>query len=89
MIFHTGKNQYVQKRYLMLTLNDLLNITNGSSLIKNESSFEFSFGKKKNFNSCTYTLKPIGNMYMYTRETFHSCPAFAKYAQMPVSLQKF
>ena len=41
-----GKSQYVQKRYLMWTLNDLLNIANGSSLIKNESSFEFSFGKK-------------------------------------------
>ena len=31
-----GKSQYVQKRYLMWTLNDLLNIANGSSLIKNE-----------------------------------------------------
>ena len=29
-----------------LTLNDLLNITNGSSLIKDEFSFEFSFSKK-------------------------------------------
>ena len=31
-----GKSQYVRKRYLMWTLNDLLNIANGSSLIKNE-----------------------------------------------------
>ena len=43
-----GKSQYVQKRYW--TLNDLLNIANGSSLIKNESSFEFSFGKEIKFN---------------------------------------
>ena len=45
-----GKSQYVQKRYLMWTLNDLLNIANGSSLIKNKSSFEFSFGKKIKFH---------------------------------------
>ena len=65
----------------MWTLDDLLNITNGSSLIKNESSFEFSFGKKKlNFISCTNTLKAIGNMY--TTETFHSRPSFAKYAKV-------
>ena len=63
----------------MWTLNDLLNITNGSSLIKNESSFEFSFSKKKlNFISCTNTLKAIGNMY--TTETFDNSPTFAKYA---------
>ena len=60
-----GKSQYVQKQYLMWTLNDLLNIATGSSLIKKESSFEFSFGKKQNF------------MNMYTIETFHSRPAFA------------
>ena len=42
-----GKSQHIQKRYLMWTLNDLLTIANVSSLIKNESSFEFSFGKKK------------------------------------------
>ena len=36
-----SKSQYVQKRYLMWTLNDILNIANGSSLIENESSFEF------------------------------------------------
>ena len=42
-----GKSQYIQKRYLIWTLNDLLNIANGSSLIKNKSSFEFSFDKKK------------------------------------------
>ena len=45
-----GKIQYVQKRYSMWTLNDVLNIANGSSLIKNESSFEFSFGKKVKFH---------------------------------------
>ena len=44
-----GKSQYIQKRYLMWTLNDLLNIANGSSLIKSESSFEFSIGKKIKF----------------------------------------
>ena len=38
-----GKNQYFQKRYLMWRLNNILNIANGSSLIKNESSFEFLF----------------------------------------------
>ena len=32
-----GKSQYVQNQYLMWTLNDLLNIANGSSLITNES----------------------------------------------------
>ena len=45
-----GKSQYVQKRYLMWTLYDLLNIASESSLIKNKSSFEFSFGKKITFH---------------------------------------
>ena len=45
-----GKSQYVQKRYLMWTLNELLNITKGSSLIKNKSPFEFLFGKKVKFH---------------------------------------
>ena len=35
----------------MWTLNDLLSIANGRSLIKNESSFEFSFGKKNKISS--------------------------------------
>ena len=70
----------------MWTLNDLLNIANGSSLVKNESSFEFLFGKKKNFISCANTLKAIGDMC--ASETFHSCLAFAKYAKMSVLLQK-
>ena len=61
----------------MWTVSDLLNITNGSSLIKNESSFEFSFAKKIKFHH-TNTLKAIGNIY--TTETFQSLPTFAKYA---------
>ena len=36
--------------------------------------------------SYTNTIKALGNMY--TTETFHSPPAFAKYAKMSVSLQK-
>ena len=52
-----GKSQYVQKGYLMRTLNDLLNITNGSSLIKNESSFEFSFAKKIKFHQLHENIK--------------------------------
>ena len=69
MIFHTGKNQYVQKRYLMLTLNDLLNITNGSSLIKNESSFEFSFGKKIKFQQLYVYIKTNREyVYVYKRD---------------------
>ena len=50
-----GKSQYVQK--LMWTLNDLLNIANGSSVIKNESSFEFSFGKKIKFHQLYEYIK--------------------------------
>ena len=67
-------------------LNDLLDIVNGSSLIKNESSFGFSFVKKKKLHSCKNTLKAIGNMY--TTKAIHSRLAFAKYAKMSVSLQK-
>ena len=52
-----GKSQYVQKRYLMWTLNDLLSIANGSSLIKNESSFEFSFGKTIKFHQLHEYIK--------------------------------
>ena len=39
----------------MRTFNDLLNIANGSSLIKNESSLEFSFSKKNKFSSVVRT----------------------------------
>ena len=62
-----GKNQYVQKRYLMWTLNDLLNITNGSSLIKNESSFELSFGKKIKFHQLYKYIKS-NSEYVYNRD---------------------
>ena len=44
----------------MWTLSDLLNITNGSSLIKNESSFEFSFGKKIKFHELYKYIKSNG-----------------------------
>ena len=46
-----GKSRYVQKRYLMWKLNDLLNIAKGSSIIKNKSVFEFSFDKKNKISS--------------------------------------
>ena len=46
-----GNSQHVQKRYLTRTLNDVLNIANGSSVIKNESPFEFSFGQKRKISS--------------------------------------
>ena len=46
-----GKSQYVQKQYLMWTLNDLLNMANESFLIKNKSSFEFSYSKKNKISS--------------------------------------
>ena len=61
-----GKSQYVQKRYLMWTLNDLLNIANVSSLIKNESSFEFSFGKKIKFHQLYEYIKS-NREYVYNR----------------------
>ena len=51
----------------MWTLNDLLNIANGSSLIKNESSFEFSFGKKIKFRQFHGYIK--GNRkHVYNRD---------------------
>ena len=62
-----GKSQYVQKRYLMWILNDSLNIANGSSLIKNESSFEFSFGKKIKFHQLYEYIKS-NREYVYNRD---------------------
>ena len=53
--------------YLMWTLNDLLNIANGSSLIKNESSFEFSFGKKIKFHQLYEYIKS-NREYVYKRD---------------------
>ena len=51
----------------MWTLNDLLNIANGRSLIKNESSFEFLFGKKIKFHQLYEYIK--SNMeYVYNRD---------------------
>ena len=41
----------------MWTLNDLLNIANGSSLIKNDSLFEFSFCKKIKFHQLYEYIK--------------------------------
>ena len=79
-----GKSQYVQK--LMWTLNDLLNIANGSSVIKNESSFEFSFGKKIKFHQLYEYIKS-NREGLCIQQTFHSRPAFAKHAKMSVSLQ--
>ena len=59
-----GKSQYVQKQCLMWTFNDL---SKGSSLIKNESSFEFSFGKKiKFYQFCEYIKS--NREYVYNRD---------------------
>ena len=69
----------------MWTLSDLLNIANGSSLIKNESSFEFSFGKKIKFHQLYEYIKSNGEYV----GAFHSRPAFAKYAKTSVALQNF
>ena len=52
-----GKSQYVQKQYLMWTLSDLLNIANESFLIKNKSSFQFSFSKKIKFHQLQEYIK--------------------------------
>ena len=62
-----GKSQYFQKQYLMWTFNDLLNITNGSSLIKSESSFEFSFGKKIKLHQLYEYIKS-NREYVYNRD---------------------
>ena len=61
------KSQYFQKQYLMWTLNDLLNITNGSPLIKSESSFEFSFGKKIKLHQLYEYIKS-NREYVYNRD---------------------
>ena len=59
------------KRYLIWTLNDLLNIANGSSLIKRESSFEFSFGKKIKFHQLYEYIKS-NREYVYYRDISQS-----------------
>ena len=51
----------------MWTLNDLLNIANGSSLIKNESSIEFLFGKKIKFHQLYEYIKS-NREYVYNRD---------------------
>ena len=51
----------------MDTQSDLLNIANGSSLIKNESSFEFSFGKKIKFHQLYEYIKS-NREYVYNRD---------------------
>ena len=81
-----GKSQYVHKRYLMWTLNDLLNIANGSSLIKNESSFEFSFDNKIKFHQLYEYIKSSREC-VYNRDIPQSS-CLSKYAKMFVSLQK-
>ena len=62
-----GKNQYFQKRYLMWRLNNILNIASGSSLIKNESSFEFLFDKKIKFYQLYEYIKS-NRGYAYNRD---------------------
>ena len=51
----------------MWTLNDILNFTNRSSLIKNESSFAFSFGKKIKFHQLYKYIKSKRE-YVYNRD---------------------
>ena len=62
-----GKSQYVQKHILMWTLNDLLNIAKGNSMIKNETPFEFSFGKKIKLHQLYEYIKS-NREYLYNRE---------------------
>ena len=66
----------------MWTLYDLLNFANGSSLIKNESSF----GKKVKFHQMYEYIKK-NREYEYNRDIPQPKYAFAKYAKMSVSLQ--
>ena len=61
----------------MWTLNDLLNIAKGNSMIKNETPFEFSFGKKIKLHQLYEYIK--SNRNIYTTERFHSRPAFSNY----------
>ena len=51
----------------MLTLNDLLNIADRGSLTKNESSFEFLFGKKIKFHSLYEYIKR-NREYVYNKD---------------------
>ena len=53
---------------LFWTPNDLLNIANGSSLIKNESSREVSFGKKIKIHQLYEYIKSIRE-YVYNRHS--------------------
>ena len=58
----------------MWTLNDLFNIPNGSSLIKNESLFEFLFGKIIKFHQLCEYIKS-NREYAYNRDIPQSsCP---------------
>ena len=65
----------------MWTLNDLLNIAKGNSMIKNETPFEFSFGKKIKLHQLYEYIKS-NREYLYNRETPQSL------LNMFVSLQK-
>ena len=62
-----GKSHYVQKRYFMWTLYDLSNIANRSSLIENESSFEFSLSKKIKFHQL-YQYINIHRGYIHSKD---------------------
>ena len=55
----------------MRILNDQLNIANGSSLTKNESSFEFSFGKKLKFHQL-YEYVKSNREYIYNTDILQS-----------------
>ena len=46
--------------------HDLLNFANGNSLIKNESSFEFSFGKKNKTQLYEYIGCPYFSSKLFT-----------------------
>ena len=55
-----GKREYVQKRYLLWTLRDLLNIINGVKLdgVSNINTFSDRFGKDLTFQAYITTSNP-------------------------------
>ena len=62
-----GKSQFVQKRYLLWTLNDLLGIANGVESIQEGCSFQSSFSRKLKFHEL-YEFIKSRREYIYNRD---------------------
>ena len=77
-----GERNYVQERFLLWKMRDIVDIANGITEEANDiPRFTEEFGSELILSNCTTTLKPTNSTFL--TETFHTVLLSVKYARFP------